>query len=132
FGKSKSLTGWSNNEPVFQERPGMWDSMRTGIGGPPIETEKGWLLFYHGVDHNLTYRLGIMFLDLEDPRKIIYRSSEPILEPEEEYEKKGYINNVVYTCGAIEKDGLYYVYYGAADRVIGLATVEKKRVLDLF
>lgn len=132
FEKSQSLTDWHNGYPIFEERPGMWDCVRTGIGSPPIETEKGWLLFYHGVDQTNTYRLGIMFLDLEDPLKILYRSPEPILEPETDYEKYGYVNNVVFTCGAVEKDDLYYVYYGAADEVIGVATVEKKLVLNLF
>lgn len=132
FGKSQSFTAWHNNYPIFEERPDMWDCVRTGIGAPPIETEKGWLLFYHGVDQTNTYRLGIMFLDLENPRKILYRSPQPILGPEEDYEKYGYVDNVVFTCGAIEKDNLYYVYYGAADHVIGVATVEKKLVLNLF
>ncbi len=132
FEKSKSLTDFRNGVWIFEERPGMWDCVRTGIGAPPIETEKGWLLFYHGVDEINTYRLGIMFMDLENPLKILYRSPEPVLEPETDYEKYGYVNNVVFTCGAVEKDGLYYVYYGAADEVIGLATVEKKDVLALF
>ncbi len=132
FGHSPSLTHWPDVHQVFEERPGMWDCIRTGIGAPPIETEKGWLLFYHGVCESNIYRLGIMFLDLEDPTKILYRSPEPILEPQEKYEKLGFIPNVVFTCGAIEKDDLYYVYYGAADQVIGLATVEKKLVLGLF
>lgn len=132
FAHSESLTSWQGGEPVFEERPGYWDSVRTGIGAPPIETEKGWLLFYHGVDATNTYRLGIMFLDHDDPRKILYRSSEPVLEPEEPYEKEGFINNVVFTCGAVEKDNQYFIYYGAADQVISLATVEKQSVLNLF
>ncbi|MBP6044933.1 MAG: glycosidase [Microgenomates group bacterium] len=132
FAKSSNLTSWRNASPVFEERPGMWDSVRTGIGAPPIETSKGWLLFYHGVDEKNTYRLGIMLLDLHNPLKILYRSPEPIFEPETDYEKFGYINNVVFTCGAVEKDGKYFVYYGAADEVIGVATVEKELVLGLF
>ncbi len=132
FARSDSITSWPEGHPVFEERPGFWDSRRTGIGAPPIETEKGWLLFYHGVDASNTYRLGIMFLDYDNPQKIIYRSLQPILEPEKDYEKYGYINNVVFTCGAIEKDDEYYIYYGAADQVIGLATVKKQSVLDLF
>ncbi|TRZ51658.1 glycosidase [bacterium] len=132
FAKSSTLTSWQERILVFEERPGYWDCKRTGIGAPPIQTEKGWLLFYHGVDDANTYRLGIMFLDLKNPSQILYRSPEPVLEPEKDYEKSGYIDNVVFTCGAIEKNGQYYVYYGASDRVIGLATVEKKSVLDLF
>lgn len=132
FARSSSLTSWSKSYPVFDERPGMWDSKRTGIGAPPIETEKGWLLFYHGVDEQNIYRLGIMFLDLENPLKILYRSPEPILEPETDYEKYGFIPNVVFTCGAVEREGKYYVYYGASDQVIGLATIDKQAVLDLL
>lgn len=132
FAKSTTLTNWQNTHPVFEERSNMWDSVKCGIGTPPIETEKGWLLFYHGVDETNTYRLGIMFLDLENPLKILYRSPEPIFEPVEDYEKYGYINNVVFTCGAVEKDNRYFVYYGAADKVIGVATVEKQAVLSLF
>src|SRR3989344_5947907 len=72
------------------------------------------------------------FLYRNDPTKILYRSPEPIFEPETDYETFGFVPNVVFTCGAIEKGGIYYVYYGAADRVIGVATVEKKLVLNLF
>jgi len=132
FAKSTSLTHWQDAHSIFEERPGMWDCVRTGIGPPPIETEKGWLLFYHGVDQTNKYGLGIMFLDLEDPRKILYRSPQPILEPQADYEKFGFIPNVVFTCGAVEKDNQYFVYYGAADEVIGVATIEKKLVLNLF
>ncbi len=132
FAKSKNLTDWQDAKPIFEKRPNLWDSSRSGIGSPPIETEKGWLLFYHGFDQTHKYGLGIMFLNLQNPLKILYRSPEPILEPVEDYEKYGYVNNVVFTCGAVEKDGLYYVYYGAADCVIGVATVEKKLVLNLF
>lgn len=129
---SPHLDYWPQRFFLFDKRPGFWDSYRAGIGAPPIETEKGWLLFYHGVDEKFVYRIGIMFLDKDDPRKILYRSAEPVFEPEESYEKKGVVPNVVFTCGVIEKDDTYFVYYGAADTVVGLATVEKKDVLNLF
>ncbi len=132
FANSPHLSYWPEYYPLFDKRPGYWDSERVGIGAPPIETEKGWLLFYHGVDEENVYRLGIMFLDLYDPRKILYRSPFPILEPQAEYEKFGFIPNVVFTCGAIEKDGKYFVYYGACDEVIGVATVKKNEVLQLL
>ena len=64
-----------------------------------------------------------MWLDLEDPSKIIRVQKEPILRVELDYEKQGYYANVVYTCGAVEKDGQYIVYYGCADRVLAAATV---------
>lgn len=130
--RSHHFDYWPKRYFLFDKRPGFWDSYRAGIGAPPIETEKGWLLFYHGVDDKNVYRLGIMFLDLDDPRKILYRSPEPVLEPETAYERHGYTPNVVFTCGAVEKDGQYFVYYGAADEVIALATVSKQDVLRLL
>jgi len=132
FANSPRLDYWPEIYPVFEKRSGYWDCERIGIGAPPIETEKGWLLFYHGVDEKNIYRLGIIFLDSNDPRKVIYRSAEPVFEPEKDYEKFGFIPNVVFTCGAIEKNDMYYVYYGAGDETIGLATIEKKLVLNLF
>lgn len=132
FTKSKDLKSWSSKEFVFDKRAGFWDSMRVGIGGPPIETEKGWLLFYHGFNEDLIYSIGVMFLDLHDPTKVLYRSDVPILTPEEDYEKRGLVPNVIFTCGTVEKDGLYYIYYGAADKVIGLATINKSEVLSVL
>lgn len=130
--KSETLDHWGERNPVFDRRTDYWDNERVGVGAPPIETEKGWLLFYHGVDAKNIYRLGILFLDLEDPLKVIYRSSEPVLEPQTDYEKHGFIPNVVFTCGAVEKNNHYFVYYGAADQVIGVATIDKQTVLNLF
>ncbi len=132
FANSTQLTHWPEKYPLFDKRPGFWDCLRVGIGAPPIETEKGWLLIYHGVDEKNVYRLGVMFLDLENPRKILYRSPTPIFEPETDYEKFGFFPNIVFTCGVIEKNGMYYIYYGAGDEVIGVATVEKKEILQLY
>lgn len=132
FTKSNDFKTWELKKFVFDKRPGSWDSIRVGVGGPPIETDKGWLLFYHGVDEKKVYRLGIIFLDLEDPTKVLYRSQDPIFEPEESYEMNGLIPHVVFTCGTVEKNEAYYVYYGGADKAIGLATIKKSEVLSLF
>ena len=127
---SDDLKTWKDSKIFATTRPGNWDSERIGVGAPPMKTEKGWLLFYHGADDTHVYRLGIMLLDINDPAKILYRSSEPILEPEAPYEKEGYVKNVVFTCGAVDKDGQYLVYYGAADKVIGVATIDKTELLE--
>lgn len=132
FAHSPNMYSWETSYPLLNKRSGMWDSKRAGIGSPPIETEKGWLIFYHGVDEDDVYRLGFLFLDLNNPTKILYRSPYPILEPTQHFEKYGFVPNVVFTCGAVEKDGKYFVYYGAADEVIGLATVEKKDILNVI
>jgi len=126
---SPDLKNWSELRLLFGPREKSWDNERLGTGTPPIKTDKGWLIIYHGVDQDKTYRLGVIVLDLSDPSKILYRSPEPIFEPKESYEKEGYVPNVVFTCGAVEKDDQYFVYYGAADKVIGLATIGKE---DLF
>jgi predicted GH43/DUF377 family glycosyl hydrolase len=128
FSHSINLVECSEPHVVFRERPGYWDSVRTGLGSPPIETEMGWFIFYHGVDQFNTYRLGLIVLDKNNPTDVIYRSPEPILEPLEPYEKFGFIPNVVFTCGAVEIDEEFYIYYGAADMTIGLATIPKKEL----
>lgn len=126
---STDLKTWEDLGIIAHTREESWESERIGAGAPPLKTEKGWLLVHHGVDQNKIYRLGLMLFDLANPSKILYRSQEPILEPEEPYEKEGYVPNVVFTCGAVEKDGQYFVYYGAADKVIGLATIGKAELL---
>ena len=65
-----------------------WEYYKVGGGATPIKTEKGWLIIYHAVDKKMVYRLGLAFLDLEDPGKVIYRHPEPILSPELEFEKR--------------------------------------------
>lgn len=125
---STDLKNWHNEKILFSPREGYWDSERVGFGAPPIKTAKGWLVIYHAVDQVHTYQLGLVVLDLADPSKVLYRSPEPILTPEEGYERVGLTPNVVFTCGAIEKDGKYFVYYGAADKVIGLATIAKNEI----
>ena len=120
---SDDLLNWYDHQLLMRVQPTAWDCNRIGAGAPPMKTEYGWMNFYHGVDHQRVYRLGILLLDLDDPTKVIGRSAYPILSPEENYEKEGLIPNVVFTCGAVEMDGQYFVYYGGADKVIGVATM---------
>lgn len=117
-------------------RPGMmWDSLKIGAGAQPIKTKYGWLNIYHGVDYDKWYRLGVLMMDLDNPAKVIYRSPNPVLSPETEFEvgeERGsdfWVPHVVFTCGAVpatDKDALdiddeIFVYYGAADTSIGVA-----------
>lgn len=118
---SDDLWNWTDHRILMDVRPGMWDERKIGIAGPPIFTPQGWLLVYHGVDFQTTYRLGIALLDLDDPTKVIRRQREPILEPLTEWEVKGDVPNVVFSCGAVLLDDELWVYYGGADTVIGLA-----------
>lgn len=115
---------------ILGPRINTWDSFRVGICAPPLKTKYGWLLLYHGISksHN-TYRIGATLLDLHDPAIVLSRTADPIFEPEESYEKVGLMSNVVFPCGMVEKDGLLYIYYGGADSVVGVATIELDVVL---
>jgi len=132
FSRTLDFNGqnWIEENRWIFPRPGMWDSKRIGIAAPPIKTEKGWVLFYHGIsEDDGFYRLGAILLDLKDPMKIIARFDEPIFEPETNYEKEGQIFNVVFPCGAVLLNDTFFIYYGGADKVIGVATVGKNELL---
>lgn len=107
-----------------------WEALKIGAGIPPIKTEKGWLVIYHGVNEEHVYSAGAALLDLDVPTKILGRTRTPILSPEEQYELNGDVNNVVFPTGACILDNMLFVYYGAADKVCCLATIELKEILD--
>jgi len=121
-----------------QARPGLvmpteggpwWDGRKIGVGAPPIDTDSGWLMIYHGVKEagaRLIYRLGIALLDRDNPRLLIARAARWAFAPEADYEQSGLLPGVVYTCGALDLDGEIWMYYGAADTVIGLATAKRQ------
>ncbi|MEJ7839947.1 MAG: hypothetical protein WKF81_14130 [Thermomicrobiales bacterium] len=127
---SDDLVHWDDFQPIMNPRPGLVEPLKLGAGGPPLETPEGWLVIYHGVDNDLVYRLGVVLLDLDDPTKVIAWPTEPILEPEESWERVGDIPNVVFTCGTAEIGDEYYIYYGGADTVIAVATVNKRDLID--
>ncbi|MCA9356173.1 hypothetical protein H6790_00115 [Candidatus Nomurabacteria bacterium] len=115
---------------IVSPRVGMWDSAKVGISGQPIKTDKGWILFYHGVSKTSTYRMGAVLLDLDDPTTVLARTTGPVFEPKEDYEMEGVVNKVVFPCGEILRDGNIYIYYGGADKVVGVATISLKDMLS--
>jgi predicted GH43/DUF377 family glycosyl hydrolase len=130
---SEDLVHWPLDEmkPVFAPRPDNgWDSFRVGSGGVPIETEEGWLMIYHAYDPNHVYCLGACLLDLEDPSKVINRPKPFIMEPQELWELRGDVPNVVFASANLRVKDQVYVYYGAADHVVGLATADYHELLD--
>ncbi|MCL5035912.1 MAG: glycosidase [Chloroflexi bacterium] len=131
LGYSDDMERWTENTIIMSPEYD-WEYVKIGLGCPPVKTEKGWMIVYHGVDKDLIYRLSIVFLDLENPGKILYRHRVPVFEPAKKFEKQGNVPNVVFTCGAAVHDGRLFVYYGGADNVIGVATAEMKDVLGLF
>jgi len=120
-------------EGALTPRENSWDSAKIGIAGPPIATEKGWLLVYHGVSQSdRHYRLGYMILDKTDPFRVLYRAPFPILEPEAVFETNGIVNNVVFSCGSVVLNHTLYVYYGGADKVMCVATASLEKLLNVI
>ncbi len=117
---------------IISPRRGMWDGGKVGLCTPPIKTKKGWLILYHGVSWSTTYRVGAILLDLEDPTLVRARSAIPLFEPQEEYELKGVVPNVVFPCGLVVRNQVAYMYYGAADSVVGVATIKLHTLLGML
>jgi predicted GH43/DUF377 family glycosyl hydrolase len=130
---SDDLLVWREADmaPIYGPRAeNWWDCTSVGSNGVPIETEHGWLLLNHAYDGDHVYRLGVVLLDLDDPTQVINRPTEPIFWPEELWELRGDVPNVVFSCANPVVDGTVYVYYGGGDHVIGLATCRLEELLD--
>lgn len=120
FKNTRYLKGEYKIPPTVQG----WDSRKVGAGPPPIKTDDGWLLIYHAVDdkNDSQYKIGAMLLDLNEPWKVLYRTQQPILEPDQWYENNGFKAGVAYPCGAVIKDNKLFVYYGGADKFTCVAS----------
>jgi len=125
---SPDLRHWGSHKIILEaRRGGWWDANKIGLCSPPIETDKGWLMIYHGVRQTASgsiYRLGLALFDLERPDVCLQRGNSWIFGPEAPYERCGDVNDVVFPCGqTIAADGdTIHLYYGAADSCIALAT----------
>lgn len=103
-----------------------------GGGCPPIETEYGWLMIYHGVHDTIdgyVYGACAALLELNNPEKEITRLSYPLFKPEEKWELKGEVNNVCFPTGTVVKNDTLYIYYGAADERIAVASLSISKLL---
>lgn len=129
---STDLLHWGNHLCIAKTREGMWDCERVGVNGPPIKTDKGWLVLYHGADNTNRYCIGAMLCDTNNPSKVIARTGNPIFEPDAEYEKEGFFGNVVFSAGHIVKDDDLTLYYGAADTTVCAASFSVRQILELL
>ncbi|MFO7943146.1 MAG: glycosidase [Anaerolineales bacterium] len=122
---SNDIKDWKKHTTLMSPVPDSdWESEKIGLAGPPLKTEQGWLIFYHGVGGQpRRYSLGIALLDLMDPTRVLARQPQPILTPELSWEKEGNVNNVVFSCGQAVMGDDIFVYYGGADTVIGAAAM---------
>lgn len=142
--ESDDLLKWKPVAPLIEGRFHYWDEF-IGSGPPPVKTREGWLHVYHGVAGHFgsanIYQGGVILLDLHDPTKVLARSWNNILEPRELWEYVGQVPNVVFPSGMIVKEfdaegfakpeSEVFVYYGAADTVVGLAVTTIAELLAL-
>lgn len=109
-----------------------WEEQKVGGAGVPIKTDEGWLMLYHAVDKEGTYRCGLLLLDTEDPRKVIARTPEPVFEPETDLEKNSSLiyPGCVFPCAHIVVGDEVFIYYGAGDQYVCMATAKLKNLID--
>jgi len=137
LGGSAIRIGWADDLLVWPEsrvliRPKhAWEGGHIGGNTPPVRTAAGWLTIYHAKGDDAHYRLGALLLDLEDPTRVIGRSRDWLIQPEEPYETRGcYQGGVIFPCGKVVIDGTLFVYYGGADKYVGLATCRLQDLVD--
>ena len=133
---SPDLRHWGDSAVLLSARQGgWWDANKIGLGPPPLLTDEGWLICYHGVRETASgsiYRLGLALLDRGDPTVVLRRGNEWIMGPHANYERQGDVPDVVFPCGWILRDDgdTIDMYYGAADSVVCLATASLRELLD--
>jgi len=131
---SPDLIHWGEPHCVLPEGTGpAWDAVKVGAGPPPILTDRGWLLLYHGVKYyagQMAYRVGGVLLDRDRPNKVLARSRRCLFKPAAIYEQSGLVANVVFPTGLLLRGDELWMYYGAADTRICLATAKLADILD--
>jgi predicted GH43/DUF377 family glycosyl hydrolase len=124
---SDNIHFWQESE-IIQEPTRPWEFIQIGNCGSPLETDEGWIVLTHGVGPMRQYCIGAILLDLENPIKVIARLEEPLLVPQEK-EREGYVPNVVYTCGALIRNGDLVIPYGISDIRSGIAIVRVRELI---
>ncbi|MCX6788155.1 MAG: hypothetical protein NT108_03275 [Candidatus Kaiserbacteria bacterium] len=122
---------------IMTPRRGMWDGAKVGVAAPPIRIGDNWLMIYHGVSRHSKYRLGAALID-PSGTVVLARTADPIFEPLEKYEQEGEVANVVFSCGTVVRPSTplgtggdtLFLYYGAADKVIGVATASLAHIVE--
>jgi predicted GH43/DUF377 family glycosyl hydrolase len=133
---SPDLRHWGDHALLLEARDGAWwDAGKIGLGPPPLETEDGWLVCYHGVHVTAggpIYRIGLALLDLDNPRVVLRRTEEWVFGPSAAYERGGDVDKVVFPTGWVHDPvtDTLSMYYGAADTVVALATAPMRDVLE--
>jgi len=134
--RSPDLLHWGGHRPFFRGGGGAWQCGRVGGGTPPIRTERGWLMLYHGNDKRPgqsgigVYAAAAILTDLDDPTRIIAHSDGPVLVPEADFEKHGFVGHVVFPTGLVERGDELWVYGGAADECCSVVGFSRAALLE--
>ena len=133
--ESPDMVYWGRHRHVMGRGSAWWESVKIGGGAAPIETNEGWLMFYHGVSstcNGFVYSIGGAILDRDQPSRVRYRCRNFLLTPEESYEERGFVPNVCFPCATLQDadTGRIAIYYGAADTCVALAFTTVQLVVD--
>lgn len=133
--ESPDMTYWGKHRHVMGRGEQWWQGLKIGAGAAPIETSEGWLIFYHGVAgtcNGYVYSMGGAILDINNPSIVKYRSENFLLTPENWYEERGFVPNVVFPCATLQDaiSGRIAIYYGAADSYVAMAFTTVSEVTD--
>jgi len=132
--RSPDMIHWGRHE-VLRASVSGWDAGRVGAGAPPIRSPDGWLEIYHGSARPAgnsgvgAYSAGALLLDLDEPHRIVRKALEPILVPEANFEQEGFVPNVVFPTGVVDRGDTLLIYYGAADTVSAVVELSKPDIL---
>jgi len=118
---------WSDPKVILHPAE-IWESVKIGNCGSPIETEAGWLVLTHGVGPMRKYCIGAALLDLDDPTKVLGRLSEPLVAPEGDG-REGYVPNVVYSCGSLIHGRDLILPYAMSDHASTIVSVSLDELL---
>lgn len=112
----------SRHHQLLGPQKNSYEDLGVEPGAPPIEIEEGLLLIYSSISSDFKWTISAMVLDKTNPTHIISKTEKPLLVPQEKYELRGDVNNVVFPCGAVIEKNILYIYYGAADTICAVAS----------
>lgn len=140
YADSPDMIHWGNHRWMWSPSDS-WQAGRIGGGAPPFLTDEGWVEIYHGATqpdgpHKPgVYRASLMLLDKDDPARVIGMSDGPFMHPEEDWEKAGYVDHVVFPTAAfpaLDDENTLLVYYGAADEHCAVTAYKKDDLVSLI
>jgi len=129
--RSKNLHRWDGGIELMNSKE-KWEELKIGAAGPVIDTKEGYIFFYHGVSASKTYSIGAALLSKDNPLLVLKRTKEPLFSPKLAWEKKGVVSNVVFQTGHIQRGEDIFLYYGAADRSVGLVKLKLAEIIKAF